>query len=281
MRYLFSLLPYILFSPLFSQISGTTFAEASATKTGKIVFVYNEVSGFTEKKSDGAEGFLVDLMIEFERYVLKEKGINLTHEFHYTGNDFPQFMNQVRISSGGVFGLGNVSIKEERKKDFSFSPPFLGNISLLVTNGNVPLLESVQEIPTKLAGMKAYSIRATTNEERVKRIKEQYLPSLEIEYFSSTNIIIDQLLKDDSAFAIIDLNFYLEALKKRLAIKRHPVADEQDVPFGIIMPKNSDWTPILESFFSSGFIESPRYGEIVSKNLGSGALRLLDRMKRG
>lgn len=268
-----------LILPLRSQIVGTAFSKAQQEGTGELIFVYNEVSGFTEQKGDVAEGLLVDLMIEFEKYVKEQKGVSLSHKFVYANNDFPAFMKQVKNAKGGVFGLGNVSIKEERKGIYDFSPPFLDNMSLLVTNSKVSTLNSMDEISSSFSGMKGYSIASTTNDERIQEIKKDYLPQAEITYFNSTNEVLDGLLESERAFAIIDLNFYLEALNARMPIKRHAVGDRKDDPFGIVMPKNSDWTPVMREFFDSGFVESSRYSEIIAKNLGNSALRLLSRVK--
>lgn len=280
MRNILSAVSILILFPTIAQLTGTSYASARQKGTGKLVFVYNEVSGFTEKKGAVAEGLLVDLMLEFEKYVEEQKGISLTHAFSYANNDFPAFMTQVRDADGGVFGLGNVSIKEGRRRTYEFSPPFLDNISLLVTNNSIATLSNMSEISQKFSGMSGYSVASTTNDERIQQIKKSYLPSAEISYFSSTNEVLNQLLKNEDAFAIIDLIFYLEALNSRMPIKRHAVGDERDDPFGIIMPKNSDWSPVMAEFFTSGFIDSSRYSEIIAKNLGNSALRLLNNVKK-
>lgn len=135
-------------------------------------------------------------------------------------------------------------------------------------------MTSQEEIKDVLDGFQSYSILNSTNDERLKLIKDQYISDLEIEYLSSGRDVLRQLSEPNS-FAILDLNFYLEGLNKRLPIKRHPVFDEIDVPFGIIMPKGSDWAPILKDFFESGFVESNRYNQIISKHLGNSGLKLI------
>lgn len=280
MRAMFSLILAITFSSeCNAQVSGTTYSEALRTKSANLVFVYNNVFGFTEQKPNGVEGLLVDLMDEFAEYVLEEKGIELQHKFKYTDDDFSKFMNEVRIGKGGVFGLGNVSIKEERKIDFEFSPPYLDNISLLVTHSSVPTLLNVEELTKSFSQMKGVSITNSTNDQRLKELGESYLPSLEIEYFKSGNQLLRKVVQDQNSFAVIDLNFYVEALLTRQPIKRHSVFDQKDVPFGIVMPKGSGWAPVLKEFFNSGFITSTTYSQIISENLGSSALRLIEAVK--
>lgn len=280
MRSLICFLPLLsLISPTTCQVIGTSLVNAEKSGRGTLVYVYNEVGGFTESSDDGVDGFLIDLMSEFESYVKKEKGITLSSEFLFMDDDFPRFMKTVQQAKGGVFGLGNVSIRPERRALYDFSPPFLDNISVLITSNNVAELSSLRELPERFSGMVGYSIESTTNEERMQKIKTKYLPDLEIKYFDSTNEVLQNIVKNTKAFAVIDLNFYLGALNERLPIKRHAVGDEKDDPFGIIMPKDCDWSPLLTDFFDSGFIQSARYSEIISKNLGNSALRLLNRIK--
>ena len=62
-----------------------------------------------------------------------------------------------------------------------------------------------------------------------------------------------------------------------MPIKRHAVADTDIEYFGIVLPKNSDWTPVLTEFFEhdGGYLNSVRYKEILSKHLGHKILSLI------
>lgn len=103
------LMIFVLISTIsaLSQLIGGSYYQSKQNGEGKVVFVYNEVFGFTEKKGDKVEGILVDLMSAFEEYVWANQGIKLNHEFVYLENDFSGFMNTVKQARGGVFGLGN------------------------------------------------------------------------------------------------------------------------------------------------------------------------------
>lgn len=258
-----------------AQVQADTYATASRTKSGKVTYIYNDVFGYTQHGANGqVTGLLVEVMEEFEKYVKAETGIALTHEYKFMQDDFTAFMQEVKESDGGVFGLGNVSVNEERKKQYLFSPAFLRNISIVVTNAGVSPLASEEAIKTEFKDKVAYSISASTYNARIDEIKNKYLPDLEVKYYTSSYEIMDILSKDKNAFAVLDLNFYIEALSKKYPIKRHPVCDRVDDDFAIIMPKSNDWQPLLTAFFKSGFLQSSSYNQIIVNNLGNSALKL-------
>ena len=109
-------------------------------------------------------------------------------------------------------------------------------------------------------------------------IKNDYFANMKIVELSNIAPLMNQLKNNDKSFAILDLNYYLEVLQKKLPIKRHPIGDRKDDQFGVIMPKNCDWQPLLNDFFVD-FIGSTSYSEIISRNLGASALRLMNNIK--
>ena len=265
-------------TPALAQLKGDTYAQAKASKSANVTFTYIETPGFTEKnKAGNMSGFCVDLMSAFANWLKQEEGITLNVSYDHTSStDFKKFMNSVRVSQGGVFGLGNVTITEERKQQYNFSQPFITNVAILVTHKNVPTLENISQIGTTFAGMKAVSVKATLNEQRLNNIKKKYMPELTYQYVPSSVAALNAVAKDPSLFANLDFTYYLEALKQGMPIKRHPAGDESSEHFGIVMPKNSDWSAAMDRFMASGFVGGTEYRQMVARNLGGNALKLLD-----
>lgn len=259
-----------------AQLRGGTYSAAEASKSAKFYYVYDGVPGFVDRDDDGeVKGILVEIMREFELYLKQEEGISVTTEFIQVPNkDFKIFMSEVKRGSGGVFGLSNVSIKEERKVDYNFSPPYMNNVSVLISNAKTPTLVDLKQISTRFAGKKAYSVSSSTYYQRLNEIRETYFPSLEIISKPSVNAVIQEVVNNNEAFAVVDLHYYLQL--KDNPIKRHPVGDKGEDEFGIIMPKGNDWAPLLTDFFDSGFIGSSEYRKLVGEYLGKGALRLIN-----
>ncbi|MEQ9402953.1 MAG: transporter substrate-binding domain-containing protein [Cyclobacteriaceae bacterium] len=261
-----------------AQHSGDSFADAKTKGTATLTYVYEGVEGFSDQTSSGEfKGLLVDIMSRFEEFVSEKHGINITSQYvAVKDKDFSQFLLQVQNGDGGVFGVSPVSIREDRMSILQFSPAYLNNISVLITNKSVPTLASMDRIASDFSGMKAYTVPSTTFDERVQSLKSQGFSSLQISNVPSMYEMVDNVAKDERSFCFADLNYYFDFLQKGNAIKRHPVGDLKGDEWGIIMPLNSDWQPIIADFFNSGFLKSPEYRQMIIDNLGKWALRMIE-----
>jgi putative glutamine transport system substrate-binding protein len=193
------------------------------------------------------------------------------------GESFKGMYDKVKSSRGGVFGLGNVTITDERKKEVKFSPPFISNLAFLVTQKSIPTLVKMEDLPTTFEGLTAYTAKGTLNEKRINELKKKYFPAMNIVLTSASQETLEKLLSDSKGFAYLDLTFYLEATQQRKPLKRHPIGDVSSEKFGFIMPMNSDWYPVLDEFFKAdgGYTNSDQYKSIVRKHLGETGVKLL------
>lgn len=261
------------------QFTGDAYAKAKAAGKGTVTFSYVETPGFVYKDASGKlTGICIDIMQDFLQYVKDHEGIQLSARYVGNGNSFKAMYEGVKHGKGGVFGLGNITITDARKKEISFSPAFIQNFAILITNKSVPTLGSMSEIPSKFAGMHAYTAKGTLNEKRVMAIKKEYLPNLKVNYVGSSPEALDKVAKDPKSFTYLDLAFYFDAIKNNVPVKRHQVGDKGSEEFGIIMPKGSDWKPIMDEFFAAngGYRNSVSYKKILVKHLGVSAVKLLE-----
>lgn len=196
-------------------------------------------------------------------------------------NNFTDYLGAVKKSSGGVFGLSNTTITGKRKNEYNFSPPYITNIAMLLTNKSVPTLNDITNISDVFAGKRAITIKGTTNEEQIMKIKSKHFSALEIDYVNYFDEGMVLIAKDDSYFINIDFTYYLEAIQSNKPIKRHPAGDQTAEEFGILMPKNSDWSKPFKEFLTEEYRSSPSYRKIIAKHLGPNALRLLDSVAAG
>jgi len=263
---------------LFAQVSGDSYQSAKSSKSANLTYVYTGVNGFANKGADGnLKGLLIELMSEFESYVSSTYGITINSTYvPVKDGDFQQFLNEVKDSSGGVFGLNTTTIKEERKSFLKFSPAILNNISVLITNKSVPTLSSMGSIGSDFNGLAAYTASGSTYHKRLTDLKATSFPNLTINMVASEYDIMDSIIGDSRSFGFIDISFYLEYLSQRKEVKRHPAGDMSGEQYGIIMPLNSDWDLVMAEFLNSGFLKSTTYRQIVINNLGKGALRMLE-----
>ncbi|ELR72325.1 serine/threonine protein kinase [Fulvivirga imtechensis AK7] len=267
-----------LCSPLHAQYSGDTWQKAGSSGSGMISLAYVETPGFVYKDNAGnLTGICVDIMRDFVSYVGEKKGVKLSVQFVGDGSSFGGMYNNVKGSQGGVFGLGNITITPARKKEIKFSPPFITNFAILVTQNSVPTLNSLNEISKTFAGLTAYTAKGTLNDKRLADLKSKYYPDMKVAYASSSPETLEKVLSDPKSFSYLDLAFYLDAVQRRQPLKRHPVGDQSSEQFGFIMPMNSDWQPLMEEFFAAdgGYTNSMAYKKILSKHLGDTGVKLL------
>ncbi|MFY0690180.1 MAG: transporter substrate-binding domain-containing protein [Cyclobacteriaceae bacterium] len=248
-----------------AQHVGDSFTNARSSKTARLIYIHDATPKLVEGSAGSESGLLVDIMNEFGLYIRDKYGIQVTPTF-VQQTDFVAFMQDVKAGSGGVFGLSNISITEDRKAEYAFSPSYLDNISVLLTSNQVASLSSMDEIQTAFAGMKAYTIEGSTQKLRIEKIRDEYLPDLKIEILASTTDVMNALVSDPKSFSALDLVDYLGS-EIRGQLRRHAVADADGDQFGVIMPKNSDWEPIMKEFFDAGFINGYKYRKMLMTNL--------------
>ena len=277
------LLSVIIFSILSLNVhaqpqSGSSWAVTKAGGAGLIKFAYVETPRFVYKDASGKlTGISVDVMHDFVDWLKKDKNVVLRTEFVGDGASFRNMYETVKSSSGGVFGLGNITITEERKKEVKFSPPFITNFAILVSHDHFPQLTDWDQLATLFKGAHAYTAKGTINEGRMLSLKKAYYTGMNLHLTTSSHETLDKIVTDPQGFGYLDLAFYLEAVQLKKNIMRHPLGDKAAEQFGFVMPLNSDWYPVLEEFFNSagGYLASSRYRSILHKHLGEAGMKLL------
>ena len=262
---------------LTAQVTGHTYAQAKATGKATITLLHLESPGFAATNAQQQiEGLCPELMAAFVQYIKTQEGIDVTVNWYTQNNprNFPQFMQAVKAAQGGVFGFGNVTITEARKQHYQFSPPYITNINVIATNQQAPTLTNLANIATTFQGMTAYTLRGSTNEAFMLELKKRHFPKLEIAYVNSGAALQKKLTDDPKAFGSLDFTFFLDALRNKKPLKRHPVDLDHHEEFGVIMPLNNDWAPLLQRFMQT-YVQSADYRRILVNNLGPTAVRLL------
>lgn len=130
-----------------AQYSGDTFAKAKQTKTANLTYVYSESPGFAAEINGEVQGVCVDVMSDFEFYLLDNYGITVNSKMEKAhANNFTAYLNAVKKSSNGVFGLSNTTITQKRKAEYNFSPPYITNIGMMLSNEALPTLNDMSKI---------------------------------------------------------------------------------------------------------------------------------------
>lgn len=264
-----------------AQLKGDSFEDAKESKTANFVYTFSKTPGFIYSVGGSRyDGICVDIMKKFEQYVKSNYGITINSTYQLAPDDnFTRMLASVKSGNGGVFGLGNITITDSRKRLYTFSPAFINNISLLVTNKSVTTLTNMEDMSKVFAGMTAYTVKGSTNEIEFYRWKKAYYPEMTISYVGSFTDAVSKVASDSKAFTNVDFTYYLDAVKAKIPVKRHVAGSSNSEEFGIIMPKSNDWAPVLAEFMNSGFLAGGEYKAIIRKHLGESAIKLLESVK--
>jgi ABC-type amino acid transport substrate-binding protein len=257
--------------------SATTWAAASRTGAATLRVLYVPADGFAYPAPDGAlTGVTVDIVRAFARWVETSRDVRIALEF-VAEDDWRTFYGRVRDATGGVFGLGNVTITEARRAELRFSPPYLTNVAVLITHASVPGLQSLEAIPATFAGLVPLGFEGTLHETRVRALRDAYLPDASVALVGS-NVDIIERVAGGGYFAYIDAYNFWRALEHDTPLRRHDVADDPAEEFGIIMPLDNDWAPLLDEFFrrDGGYRNTAEYRSILERHLGASLTQALE-----
>lgn len=274
-----SALFFSLASGFAQGLSGDTWAAAKEKQEGRITVTYTHAPKFAEVQRGDRKGLCFDIMNEFVAYAQTKHGVNLAINYKDLSdvNDFDLFLEIVKESKGGVFGLGDVTITNAREQDYNFGAPYFSNVAILATSNKVPTLSSMANISKEFTGKTIIVQNGTTHELRANSLQKIF-PGLVVETTKGFNEANQKVAEDVAYFTYIDFSTYLDIVRKRTPLKRHEVGDQKGEDFGFIMPKNSDWTPIFDEFMAAdgGFTKSDTYRKILADNLGKHASKLMD-----
>lgn len=260
------------------SFTGDSWEKVRANKNGTLILTYVETPAFVYRDAnDKLQGICIDIINSFTTYIKNSYGVNLNVEFKGDGKSFRDFYTSVQNSKGGVIGLGNVTIKEERKKEVAFTPAYIKSIALLVTHNDSPDINNLTEIASKWTDFVAYVPKGTTHEIRMNNLKETYYPDLEIKYATSSFEALDKILEEKNAICFQDIALYWDYKQKGKPIKSIRLNTNTGEELAMILPKDSDWVPVFNEFFAvgSGFKSSPIYRRSLMKHLGSEVVQML------
>jgi len=254
----------------------TTFAEARSEGEADVVFFYVPSSGFAYRDEEARlTGVTAELLRDFAGYVAERYGIDMRIEWQEEER-WADFYGYVRDSEGGAFGVGNVTITDERRAELDFSPPYLTNVAVLVTHESVPELDAMEVIGDAFRGLTALPYPGTLHEARLNAIRDRWLPDMPIRPVASNDELL-ALIAEGGRFGYMDVYNYWRARQAGQPLRRHSVGDDASETFGVILPHGSDWTAVMEEFFSrdGGYVESDRFGFFLRTHLGEELAGLL------
>ena len=258
-----------------AQSKGDSWSEVKSAGAGTMAVLYYEQPGLIAKMPDGQiRGVCVDILLDFQKFVETQYGKKITILYVGEETEFPRFLTTIQ-NTNNLLGVTNTSITDARKKVMKFTPPFMNNQVILLTNKNVPLIRSLSEIPVAFKDFTAQVITGSTHVQHMERLKKEYYPDMKIAFVPSGEVIIKNMATNQKIFSVIDFTEYIGVIRKKIPVKKHDVTVGTAEELGFIMSKQSDWDEIWNEFLTPQYRKSVRYKEIIAKNLGSSFLSLV------
>ncbi|MFZ6011492.1 MAG: ATP-binding protein [Bacteroidota bacterium] len=212
-------------------------------------FIYRDEYGVMK-------GIEYDLILDFKQYLKDKKNIDLTLDWQ-EGQSFAETYDIIREKKNhGAIGVSSFSITAKRLQEVEFSPPYMSDISVLITSKNIPIAKTIEELNLLLPKLTAITIKGTTYEQELKRLQTLGDLPFKFQYIGSSENIVDDVAATDSAFGFVDLPIYMILFDQNpsLNVKRQNLFPIKHQGYGIIYPKGSDWAePLMEYFTNPDF----------------------------
>lgn len=232
-------------------LRANAWAQARQRGEGTVTALWNGVDPFIFRDKTGRlVGVEVEVMEAFAAWVRRRYGVRLTVNWVEVPK-FEELLPYVaRTRQAGVFGWGYFSITDERRRQVRFTPPYMPDLSVLVTNSRAPDLQTDSAALLQLRRGEAFTMRNTTMADDVTALRQRLGP-VPMRFLPDDYDILARISRQENAFGYLPLSLYIVALQKGMKVKRQPVLTTRREGFAGIYPLHSDWQEPVEAFFNS------------------------------
>ncbi len=237
------------------EIGADSWKQVQAHKKGTVSVIWDPIDPFIYLDKDGKMvGVECEIMQSFVAWLKRQYGVDVNINW-VTAGSFENIYPYIRdAKQPGLFGWSYFSITEDRKKEVQFSPPYMPDLNIVVTNNSMPVYGNNHDFIADLKKMTAYTMKATIMEADVNKLKDNFYPGLTVNFMRDDYKVLEEISNTRNGFGYVPLSIYISALQKGVKVKRQPVLLARREGFAAIMPKNSDWgAPITEYFNTPSF----------------------------
>jgi len=247
----------------------SSWADAQKKGQASISVLWYDIEPFIYRDGKGGiMGVEYELMEGFKGFLKQQYNVALQINWVDAGS-FENIYPQVKTSQEkGLFGLSFYSITEERKKEIKFSPPYMPDLNVLVTNNSLPVYESDNAFIKDLSKLKGYTMKETTMEQDLLKLKQIYFPPLPISNQVDDYEVLKQIAQYQNSFGYVPVSIYVVALQRGIKIKRQRVMATRREGFAAIYTKASDWDEAVNAYFNSSECKMLVMG-LIRKYLGT------------
>lgn len=257
MNRLFSVLLFLIFfiPNGFSQsgIGAKTWAEARKTGTATMYVYWYESRPFIYQDETGElSGIEKEILTGFKEYVREKYNVDLVFQWKETQNFENTYLRVCNETLPGAFGVSAFSITPSRKERVKFSLPYMPDMSVVISSRNIPIVQDAEEFDRIFSGLEAITIKGTTYEEDLMKLKAERSIDFNMRYVPSYQNILAVIQSSDSAFGVIDLPTYMVDLNRNagMSVNRQNIVPFKREGLAFITPKHSDWDEPVNEYLS-------------------------------
>ena len=197
-------------------------------------------------------GIEAEILEGFRKYLKHSYRVDLRIKWQ-EANDFGDTYASIRDKKqNGTFGISAFSITPERQQQVGFSPYYMSDISVMISSKDIPVVQSMDEFNRVFSKLTAVTIKETTYEQDLLKLKSGGNLPFPIQYIPSEQNILHTIEKMDSAFGFIDLPVYMMIFNNdpSVNVKRQNLFPIKRKGYAIIFPPSSDWAIPLNEYFA-------------------------------
>lgn len=120
--------------------------------------------------------------------------------------------------------------------------------------------------------MVAYTRKGSYQHSQIEALKKTLVPELEIQFTAEPEI--ETLKSNSKAGAYVNSFVYLDAVKNKVPVVRHPALDGPRESFHFLLPKNSGWLEVFNEFLKD-YVGSTLYKEEMVEHFGMAGYKML------
>lgn len=230
-----------------------TWAEALRAKKATLYIYWYESRPFIYENENGQmAGIEQEILTGFKDYVREKYHVDLTLQWKETQNFENTYLTVCNETLPGAFGVSAFSITQTRKERVKFTLPYMPDISVLISSKNIPIVQNGEEFDKIFSGLEAITIKGTTYEEDLHKLKAERGIDFKMRYVPSYQNILATISSSENAFGVIDLPTYMVDLNKNagMSVNRQNIVPFKREGLAFITPLNSDWAEPVNEYLS-------------------------------
>jgi signal transduction histidine kinase len=250
-----------------AQPNDVSWAKLKTEKKGVLPVYWHESRPFIIKNKQSVTGIEYELLEGFQQFLKDKYQVDLKLEWVETEN-FQNTLEIVENATSPCIAASAFSITPERRKRIDFSSPYMADITVMISNKNIPVIESAEEFHRVFSKLKAISIEGTTYDQDLRLLQRSLEMPFQIEYIPSEENILQTIERRPNTFGFIDLPIYMMhfSANPSIQVRRQNFYPIKKDGYALIMPKGSDLNIPINEYLNQPEFQT-RFEKIVSKYL--------------